>query len=203
MLTIQAPVVVLGAMWPEYAARLRATETDPAGGQRPRFPGAADILAGGWIHEETLSSFSGAEREAAAKLSGDDPRLAEALVDPHFNVTEVLAGAPELDRRYKQASEEQRAMMDAAVDARRLGIQGPLPTGLLRDAARGYFETVHADDAWFAPAIAELTRQDRATAPLIPVSHGDRRSLDGYTVADYLLQRLSRERRYKRLRAVT
>jgi hypothetical protein len=200
----QTPVIILGTMWPEHAIQLRATEPDPVtDGRRPRHPGAADILDGGRVQEKTLESFSNREREAAAKLASADPRLAQALADRDYNVTEVLAGAPQLDRRYKQADEEQKAVLNAAIDARRVGIQAPLTDRLLGAAARGYLTTVHSDDSWFLPALTEVTRQELATAPLIPVLTADRRSVAGYTVADYLLQRLTRERRSRRLSAVT
>jgi len=48
LLDAPTPVVVLGAMWREHARKLRATEPDPhTDGQRPLYPGAADILADG------------------------------------------------------------------------------------------------------------------------------------------------------------
>jgi hypothetical protein len=150
------PVVVLGAMWPEHAAKLRG------------YPGTADILRNGRVRQETLEKFSAEEREAAAKLSRHDPRLAAALADPDYSPTEVLAGAPQLIARYDQATEEQRAVLNAAIDARRLGVQAPLTSTLLSGAARGYLSTLHPDDTWLSPTLTELTQRDRATAPLIP-----------------------------------
>ena len=208
LLDTPTPVVLLGAMWPQHASQLRATEPAPhTSSQRLRYPRAADILANRRVHQETLTSFSGTEREAAVKLSSNDPRLAKALADRHYNVTEVLAGAPQLVARYEQASEEQRAVLNAAIDARHLGIQGPLTDTLLRAAARGYLSTLHHDDTWLLPALTELTRHDRpqdhATAPLIPLLNEEKSKILGYTVADYLLQRLTRQRRSTRLSAVT
>jgi len=154
-----------------------------------------------------LTSFSATEREAARKLSSHDPRLAAALDDPHYGVTEVLAGAPQLVARYEQASEEQRAVLDAAIDARRLGIQAPLTGTLLCAAARGYLRTLHPDDTWLDPALTELIQDDRpqdhATAPLIRVYNEEKSEIAGNTVADYLMQHASRERRYKRVPAST
>jgi hypothetical protein len=191
LLDSPTPVVVLGAMWPEHATELRATEPDPrTSEQRLRYPSAADILGDSRVRQETLASFSRIEREAAANVASHDPRLAEALADRDYNVTEVLAGAPQLVARYEQASEEQQAVLDAALDARRLGIQAPLIDPLLCGAARGYLSTLHADDMWFPLALTELTRhdgpQDRATAPLIPVLSEEKDKILGYTVADYL-----------------
>ena len=208
LLDAPTPVVVLGAMWPEHVRNLRDTEPDPrTSRQRPRYPAAVDILGDSRVHLKTLTSFSGTEREAAAKLASKDPRLATALADRDYNVTEMLAGAPQLIARYEQASEEQKAVLKAAIDARRLGIQAPLTEKLLCAAARGYLSTLHPDDTWLDPALAELTRHDRlqdhATAPLIGVPNEQKREPLGYTVADYLLQHASRKRRDKRVPAST
>jgi hypothetical protein len=208
LLDAPAPVVMLGTMWPEHARQLLATEPDPhVPGQRLRYPAAADILGDRRVRQETLTSFSGTEREAAGTLSTADPRLAKALADRDYNVTEVLAGAPQLVARYEQAPEEQRAVLNAAVDARRVGIQAPLAGTLLSAAARGYLSTLHPDDTWFPPALAELTRHDRphdhSTAPLIPVLSEKKDEVAGYAVADYLLQHLGRQRRSSLLPAAT
>ncbi len=203
------PVVIVGALWPEHAAELRATEPDPDREQRQRtlYPEAMDILQDRRVQEIVLHTFSAAEREQASRLASQDPRLAEALADHDYNITEFLAGAPELMRRYERASEEQAAILLAAVDARRVGIQAPLTAALLYAAARGNLRTVHENDSWFPPALAELTRhdrpQDRATAPLIPLPDAQHTSVVGYTVADYLQQRLARKRRCIRLRDAT
>jgi hypothetical protein len=208
LLDAPTSVVVLGAMWPEHAARLRETGPDPyTPGQRLRYPGAADILGGGRVRQEPLKSFSETERETAAKLSSGDPRLAKALADGDYNVTEVLAGAPQLVARYEQATEEQQAVLNAAIDARRLGIQAPLTGTLLRAAARGYLSTLHRNDTWLPAALTELTQDDRpqdhATAPLIPKLNQEKSEILGYTVADYLLQYASWERLYARVPAST
>ncbi len=208
LLDAPTPVVLLGAMWPEHANRLCATEFAPdTSQQRPLYPAAADILGDGRVRQEVLISFSRAEREAAAQLASKDPRLATALADRDYNVTEVLAGAPQLVARYKRATEEQRAVLNAAIDARRLGVQAMLTDTLLCAAARGYLSTLHPDDTWFPPALTELTqrdrRQDHATAPLIEVLNEKKSEILGYAVADYLFQHVSRERRYIRVPAST
>jgi hypothetical protein len=206
LLAADTPVVLVGTLWPEYATQLRATDTDPAGGgNRPRHAKALDILGG--AHDLRLDTFSVAEREAAAALAARDPRLAGALADRDYNVTEALAGARQIVLRYRQGTDAERAVVHAVVDARRHGVQGPLGADLLRDAARGYLTGARADDGWFDAAVAELTSRsrpvDRATAPLIALPTADRRGVLGYTVADYLLQRLTRERRSVRMSSLT
>lgn len=201
------PVVIVGTLWPEYKAELRALDQDNNSDRvRPRFPDAMDILNNSRLNELTLEPFSAAERQAAARLADRDPRLHTAVADTNYKVTEVLAGAPELVRRYEQASQEQRAILDAAIDARRVGLWTPVAEQLLCKAARGYLSTAHPDDSWFGPALAELTSadrpHDRATAPLAAVTNDERREVIGYLVADYLLQRLVHQRRSVRLPAL-
>ncbi len=208
LLDAPTPVIILATLWPEYAHTLRETQYDPVTGQdRALYPRTLEILSGSRLHEIGLMTFSAPERTAAAELAAQDPRLAQALADRAYNVTEALAGAPELLRRYGRATETQQAVIHAAVDARRLGVQAPLTSDLLCAAARGYLTTLHPDDAWFPPALRELTRatqpQDRATAPLIPVLNDQRTGVIGHTVADYLLQHLTRQRRSTRLSAAT
>ncbi|MCA1648128.1 MAG: hypothetical protein LC797_22610, partial [Chloroflexi bacterium] len=208
LLDAPTSVIVVGTLWPQYATQLRAVEPDPTTRQpRSLYPNAVDVLVDHRLHEVSLRTFSAEERHAAARLASQDPRLAEALADRNYNITEVLAGARELVRRYEQATEEQQVILHAAIDARRLGIQAPLTKRLLVAAGRGYLTTLHPDDAWFPPALAELTSsdrpRDRATAPLIPVPNPDHSTVLGYAVADYLLQQLARKRRSTRLSAVT
>lgn len=123
LLDADTPVIIVGTLWPSYAAELRAT--DPAhtdGSPRPRHPDAADILTDPRRHEFTLDTFSEAERAAAATAAATDPRLAQALAVRDFNVTETLAGAPQLIRRYDQARGAAQAVLHAAIDIRRLGM---------------------------------------------------------------------------------
>jgi hypothetical protein len=147
-----------------------------------------------------VDSFSTTERSGAVRLAAVDPRLAEALTVTDFNITETLAGAPQLIRRYRQVRGVAQAVLYAAVDARRLGIQAPLTAELLCVAARGYLTTVQPDDTGLRQAIIDLSRADQptpydGTAPLIEILSSDRHTIIGYTVADYLLQHALRQRR--------
>jgi predicted negative regulator of RcsB-dependent stress response len=207
LLQAPTPVVILGAMWPEHANQLRATRPDPATGEdQPVYPRTVEILNDARVKQFGLRSFSDAERTAAAQLAATDARLAAALGDRTYNITETLAGAPELMNRYERATQEQQAIIHAAADARRLGIQAPLTPQLLASTARGYLNTVHPDDAWFPAALKEISTadrpQDRATAPLIAVLNPQLTEILGYTVADYLLQHLTRQRRRTHLPAL-
>ncbi len=204
LLDAPTPVIIVGTLWPIYNDKLRGTELDPATGQeRPRHPNALDILTDRRLHGVSLETFSNGEREEAKLLKSQDPRLKEALADRDYGVTEALAGAPQLMRRYEQATKEQEAVLNAAIDARRVGIQAMLSEDLLCEAARGYLSAVHADDTWFRKAMDDLISPRRATAPLIRVPSADRRRWRGVTVADYLLQHLTQRRRSVPLPGVT
>ncbi|MEU4802998.1 hypothetical protein [Actinosynnema sp. NPDC023587] len=200
------PVIVLATLWPNYLDQLRATDTDDKGATKSRYPAAADVLA---LRTKQLrvDTFSEEEKRLARELGIRDPRLAAAADGVDFNVTETLAGAPRIMQRYREAPLTRQAVVHAAVDARRLGIQGPLSRELLREASRGYLVDVHPDDTWFGDAVAELTRTDRredaATAPLQTIPTADHRGIIGYTVTDYLLQQLLCERRSELLDSIT
>jgi hypothetical protein len=185
LLTAATPVVILGTLWPERATRLRS------------HPLAVDILDS--AEEWPVKTFSPDERVRTAEQAGRDPRLAAALTVRGLNVTEVLAGARHLLRRYGAASKTQLAVMHAAVDAQRVGIEAPLRMDLLRDAARGYLTRAPADDAWFDADLDELTshtrRDDATTSPLKPIPAPDGRGTLGYEPAEYLLQHLIAKRR--------
>jgi hypothetical protein len=207
LLAAESPVIIVGTLWPEYAAQLRTSDQDPvSGADRLRYPHAMDVLSVG-VRDMALLGFSDTERDMATALATTDSRLATAVGDRDYNVTEVLAGARQIVRRYEQATEAQRAILHAAVDARRVGVQSVLTEELLRTAARGYLTSVHPDDLWFSAAMAELTSSRRphdvATAPLISIPNADRTAVLGYEPADYLLQRLVRQRRQERIPEAT
>jgi predicted negative regulator of RcsB-dependent stress response len=184
------PVVVVGTLWPRYFAALQAPAKEPGGEFVPRYPAAMDVIDG--LHPAVirLESFLPTERSAAADLAWADERLATALADPDYNVTEALAGARTIVDRYERGTDEQRTILHAVADTRRLGVQGLLTEHLLHAAAAGYLTRSGSDDTWFPRALGELVRddrpEDRATAPLILVSGEP----PGCTMTDYLLQRL-------------
>ncbi|GGK29358.1 hypothetical protein GCM10011583_71600 [Streptomyces camponoticapitis] len=206
LLQSSTPVVIVGTLWPDYRTDLRAIADGTATGPpRPRYPHALDILTA--ATDLALYTFSPSERDDATRLADTDPRLATAVADPDYNITEALAGVPQLMRRYAHAPDAHQAVIHAAVDARRHGLRSPLTADLLHAVARANLTSLQPNDTWFDQALAELTstgrRDDRATAPLIPLLSADRRTVLGYTVAGYLLQHLTRVRRTHRLTGVT
>lgn len=149
----RGPVLVLGTLWPEYLGRM----TTPVVSGSPNVHAQArELLVGRTtLIPETFDAE--ALRSAGAVI---DPLLAEA-VRSGGRITQYLAGAHQLVYCYETATPASRAVLSAAMDARRLGVTGPLPQAFLIDAAADYLsETdyeVLADD-WAEQAFAELAR---------------------------------------------
>jgi hypothetical protein len=192
-----APVIIVGALWPEHLRGLRATRERPDGTIEAVYPEAVDALRDVTIL--TLEGFNDVEVNVARGAGAHDPRLAVAVSDPRFGVTQTLAGARQLVERYETAVRVQKALLWAAIDAQRVGVRPPLTDKLLTAAARGYLTGAYPTDDWAQPALIELSRisgpDDRATAPLHAVYDPAHRIVVGYDVADYLLQHATRTRR--------
>ncbi|MGH3166578.1 MAG: tetratricopeptide repeat protein, partial [Trebonia sp.] len=152
------------------------------------------------IRIDVPDSFDRVDRSRAEAAGRGDPRIAAALRDcgPGGQVTQVLAAGPALTRLYDGADAFTKAVVTAAMDARRLGYAGLVSAEFLRSTAVGYLSGEHragppAD--WFDKAIRRsTTKANEAVAPLKPVRTrpgvGD---ADGYDLADFLDQ-LGRER---------
>ena len=135
----RAPVLVLATVWPEFWDTLTAR---PAGGD-DRHAQARELLAG---HDITVpAAFTPAQMSQLARAA--DARMALAARSaPDGEVIQFLAGAPELLARYRNAPPAAAALIDAAMDARRLGMGAGLPQAFLEAAAPGYL----TDDQWDA-----------------------------------------------------
>jgi TPR repeat protein/transcriptional regulator with XRE-family HTH domain len=191
LLNPDQPVVVMATMWPQWHEQFTASP--------PSEPGTPDLY---WHARQILATmarvirlgeFTRGERDRAATLAGEDPRLEVALQDPNFGPTQVLAGAPQLMDRWEHATDPYgKALMTAAIDLRRLGHLAQLPADLLCAAVPGYLtgrrQAAAAPD-WLAAAIAYATKElHGATAVLVPVAGPRMGEVGGYVVADYLLQ---------------
>ncbi|MFF3330436.1 hypothetical protein ACFYWX_12890 [Streptomyces sp. NPDC002888] len=155
----RGPVLVLGTLWPEYAEQYtdlpRPHEPDPHSRAR-------ELLAGRTV--TVAESFDQEALAAASALAdGGDPLLADALTRARADgrVTQDLAGAPELLRRYETGAPAVRALIEAAMDARRLGVGLHLPQSFLIDAVPDYLDDHAYDelsDDWAEAAFADLAR---------------------------------------------
>ncbi|MFJ5779294.1 helix-turn-helix domain-containing protein, partial [Streptomyces sp. NPDC093094] len=151
------PVLVLGTLWPEYAKKYTTLPTPGAQDPHSR---VRELLAG---RTQTVSDVFDDEAlaKATALAEGGDRLLAGALTRAGSTgrVTQDLAGAPELLNRYQHAGPAAKALLEAAMDARRLGVGLHLPQPFLTGAAPGYLTDLDYDrltDDWAEQAYAEL-----------------------------------------------
>ena len=205
LLNAPHPALIIGTLWPDrYTAY--TTLPDPDGADpHAREREVLDLAAIVRIDP----AFSPAEQDRARAAAARDRRLAIALDTVGYGLTQTLAAAPQLVARWQDARTADPygwAVLTAALDVARLGARAPLSTGLLRAAAVGYCtsqQQAEAPENWFEQALAYATgRLHGAVAPLSPAGAGMGR-LAGYTVADYLIQHASRERRHARVPAST
>jgi hypothetical protein len=203
----RGPVLVLGTIWPEYWATLTAT---PSPGIPDPHAHARALLTGTAI--EVPDIFTGPDLAALDEQAATDPRLVEARDHAEEGqITQYLAGGPALLERYTTAPPAAKAVITAAMDARRLGHSLPLPRSLFAHAAFGYLTTQQADDLdndgrWFETALTYASQPCRgARGPLTPIrSHPTDpllRAVAGqdemrYRLADYLEQHARTIRRF-------
>ena len=119
----RGPVLVLATLWPEYWHSLTAR---PAGGE-DRHAQVRELLAG---HDITVpAAFTPAQMGQLAQAADVRMTLA-ARSAPDGAVIQFLAGAPELLARYRNAPPAAAALIEAAMDARRLGMGSGPAAGL-------------------------------------------------------------------------
>ncbi|MFE5331311.1 transcriptional regulator [Embleya sp. NPDC056575] len=191
----RAPVLVLATLWPDpfwntLTSRPSTDRPDPHAQARALLTGT-DV--------RVPEAFTGTDLETLRAKAGEDPRLAHALASgTDGRVAQFLAGALALLKRLDLAPAHGRAVLEAAMDARRLGHGPVLRQGFLEDAADAYLTDDESDalaDDWFEQALAYTTeRVHGATAPLTRIRPRRRTrnpaTGDGptYRLADYLEQ---------------
>lgn len=155
----RAPVLVLGTLWPEYYSRYLAlpnpSQPDPHSRTRELLAGRV-VTVPDAFDDQALS-------DARASAVRGDQLLADALTRAASTgrLAQDLAGAPELLRRYEMGTSGARALLEAAMDARRLGAGIHLPRDFLIGAATDYLTATdyeQIDDDWAEVALAELAQ---------------------------------------------
>ncbi|MGC5288873.1 tetratricopeptide repeat protein [Micromonospora sp. DT231] len=193
---VAAGIALMGTLWPhEYNTRT----APPVPGQPDPHANDRQLLDLAHIID-AAESFSSTERRRAKALASDR-RIRVALDTPDAGFTQILAAGPDLVRHWENAPAEHcygKAVITAALDARRIGATAPLTRGILEAAAPGYLtdrQQATAPADWLDQALAYATTPLRgATAALCPVA-ADMGRVAGYTVADYLHQHARRTRR--------
>ena len=212
LLEYRKPLIVIDSMWPSRYEALMARPSDSASRKSSEDPSrdARDALSLAREPVRVGEQFSSTERERAQSLAYRDARLEVALQDTQFGVTQALAGAPALVRRYRDAESANPnafALMTAAVDARRVGSNSPLTGDFLREAALGYLtdrqrpaldpQFIGMAPDQFTDAVSYLTDfhfLPGNVAPLVP-ERGMVPGKASYAIADYLLQHVQQQRR--------
>ena len=205
LLNAPHPVVIIGTLWPDRYATYTAVPAPGGADPHAREREVLDLAAVIRIDPE----FSPAEQDRARAAAARDPRLRIALDAAGYGLTQTLAAAPQLVARWqdaKTASPYAWAVLTAALDVARLGARAPLSADLLRAAAPGYCtsqQQAEAPENWFEQALAYATGKLHGAAAALSPAGAGMGQVAGYTVADYLIQHASRERRYARVPAST
>ncbi|MFB6573151.1 hypothetical protein [Streptomyces noursei] len=191
------PVLILVTLWPKYWDQLTS---EPHDGHRDLHPHARHVLNGSSIRVPVTFEPDdlGKLREAAAR----DARLAQAMEHAEQRqVTQYLAGVPALIQRYETAPPPVRALIDAAMDIRRLGYGEHMPLELIEAAAYEYLTDLEFDylpDDWLEVALAYAAKPQRGIrGPLTRVRPRRKGVTEGpvrYRLADPL-DHLGREER--------
>ncbi|NYV73947.1 helix-turn-helix transcriptional regulator [Streptomyces sp. UH6] len=153
------PILILGTLWPEYEDQYSAV---PRPGSPDPHSRVRELLAGRTV--AVPDHFDQAALRTAITLAQEgDSLLADALsrAEADGRVTQDLAGAPELLRRYQHGTPAARALLEAAMDARRLGMSLHLPQAFLTDAAADYLTDRDWDQLtndWVEAAYTDLAR---------------------------------------------
>ncbi|WP_333754133.1 hypothetical protein [Streptomyces sp. IBSBF 3352] len=199
---LRGPVLVVGTLWRDHHAALTDAEDKNT-------PAAARALLRSGSSIAIPENFDDQALALLREEARDDARLAEALHRAGRRATQYLAGARELLYRYEHAPAEARAVLDAAADARRLGVGEAIPEAFLHAAAAAYLDADHwhtqTDQwrrTWFQQALTYTSRSCRGVpGPLTPNIALPGQQATGepsFRLADYLHQHLQVHRRYIR-----
>ncbi|MFC8407468.1 hypothetical protein ACFUG9_28355 [Streptomyces griseoincarnatus] len=193
--THRAPILVLGTLWPVHWDHLTSLPVQP--GEDPQAQ-SRQLLTGRQIH--VPDAFTERDLVAVRSAAQADERLAQALAGAaDRRITQFLAGVPALLDRYELSRAGTRALLDVAMDARRLGCGMDLPAAFLEEAAMGYLSESKLnslDDDWFEQAISYTGRAAHGNTALLrrtrrrPGTEGE----DSFRLADYMEQHGRRTR---------
>lgn len=193
------PVLVLGTLWPDHVVAFTSD-------RERQYSAARAVLALAKFVRVPASFDEAALTELRSRMA-DDRRLSTALANASAGrITQVLAGAPELVRRYEHADSGARAILEASMDALRLGIGPMLPLRFLEHAASGDggylndFALQAAGEHWLSDALDTLAvpvHGDLAPLRKIIERAGNAPSPNGtyYRLADYLEEHGNHDRR--------
>lgn len=153
----RGPVLILATLWPTYWTTLT---TQPDRTEPDVHAQARELLEGQPI--TVPEAFTDADLDGLDARSSQDLRLAEAADGAQDGqITQYLAGVPVLMDRYRNAEPATKALIQAAMDARRLGCGPHLPRALLAAAVPSYLtetEWHRTADDWLGTALDYAAR---------------------------------------------
>ncbi|MGW1897714.1 SEL1-like repeat protein [Streptomyces hirsutus] len=199
----RGPALLIATIWPEYHRELTAT---PAPGSEDVHHHARALFSQEFRIDVPVAFSSSALNEARARAS-DDASLSHALAMESGNITQVLAAAPDLVDHYENPHGADgpygKAVITAAMDARRLGFAGPISLEFLEAAAPSYLtsqERAAADPvAWFSGALTYARVEIKGVASAlqnVPSAGGMGAQPGVVRLADYLDQYARTVRNY-------
>ncbi|MEU4206062.1 hypothetical protein AB0B79_37430 [Streptomyces sp. NPDC039022] len=195
------PGVVIATVWPEHYKALTALPKT-ASDRDPHRQARAMLRSHPPVEVPTVfTEDAQAELRRAARTDRALRVALESVAQPGA-VTQTLAAGPDLLDHWAQAAHPYgKAVITAAVDARRLGVRSALPAALLRNAAEAYLEPeerTKAPSDWFEQALEYSLEQIKdVTSALQPVARpeGMGAQIDVFDLADYLEEHGAAQRR--------
>lgn len=189
------PVAVIGAIWLEFWKELTSGPEDDAPDVNHQ---TRELLLHDAGRVDVPEAFTGRDRAQLGRVATTDPRLAAAAAaaERDGKVVQVLAGGTELVQRYDRPADAEdlfgKAVVTAAMDARRLGCESPIGASFLEAAAPAYVDPsdrAGAPERWFDTGLRGATRAIRGIAALTEQRQEPGMGpADGYVLHDYLDQ---------------
>lgn len=184
LLASEHRVVALGTLWPEDWQAHAGNDAEPHQGSS-----AVRELLGRAVRVDVPPQFSAMEWDRAR----EQRTLAFAVesCSTTRKLTQFLAATPHLLRRYADADPYCKALLTAAMDARRLGYRALFTSRFLKHASVGYLDErsrVSPPRDWYARALHYATTEVKgAVAPLTPLRTAPGvGAADGFQLADSL-----------------
>ncbi|WP_405421956.1 tetratricopeptide repeat protein [Streptomyces erythrochromogenes] len=184
----RGPVLILGTLWPMHHESLTKDGKEsgsPARSQARQLIEGAEILI--------PDAFTGSELSSIATAPKQDPRLTLAWEQAdNGQITQFLAAAPHVLRRYRMAPPGARSLIHTAMDARRMGHGPELSQSLLESAAHGYLndrEWNELPQDWLESALTYCTTLNLGALGIvtrIKPRPGESEVGPRYRLADYL-----------------
>ncbi|MEV7711218.1 hypothetical protein [Streptomyces sp. NPDC088270] len=182
----RGPVLVLATLWPHIWDKLT---TRPEPGRSDCYAQQRELLTSIGHHWFVPRAFLPKEIEAAAH--SDDPRLElAARTARDGEITQLLAGFPELKSRHRAAPPPAACLIRAAQTYRRLGHSTLLPAVMLEETALELLtdqETACLTEDWAQEAFSYCVQQCRGVPGLLMRTRGGKH--DGrtyYRLSEYL-----------------